>query len=176
MTLGVGATFATESNPDLPPTGLKDLPKLVNPAGLVELAHNEIRWEERKFRRQVADLKAGKPEALIELSFTGARLAGADAGVLTGAKFVYHLATLDDAARNERLDTALPRKVSEAPDRAFRKVLHAVVRGAISGDWNVGDALIRDASGQALDLIPATVNSANDAANEITTKLEASRS
>jgi hypothetical protein len=178
LVLAVGV--ASSQAGDLPNAGqnwgLKDLPKLATPTGVVRFARDEIRSEANSFRHDVADLRAGKPKAIIELSFASARLAGASAGAVMGARLAYHFASLDAHARNERLDTALPRTLAQAPDRGFQRMIHATLRSAVTGNWNVGQAITGEFSGQAVELAPAALNSTHDAAQNISAKFNTPRS
>jgi hypothetical protein len=159
---------ATEPTAPNQPWGLADLPKLATPSGLINFTRAEIRFEQNDLRQNAADLRAGKPRALVEFSLTGARLAGASSGAVTGARIAYHLATLNAEARAERLDTALPHAVAQAPDREFQRVVHAALHGAVTGNWNVGQAVAGDLGGQAVELAPA--------ARKISTSLPTPRS
>jgi hypothetical protein len=175
LSFGISAALADVSSAPQP-VGIKDIPKLANPTNLPNLIRNEVRYEQLELRHQLADIRAGKPKALVGLTFTGARLAGVDGGTVTAVKLAYHFATLDDKARNERLDTALPRTIENAPNRGFRRALHSTLRGAVTGNWNVGDAIVHDISGQAIELAPAALNSAGDTAEQISSQLQAPRS
>jgi len=169
LLLALSATASRAANCAAPAEswGFKDIPKLATPAGVVNFTRYEIRSERDDLRRDLNDLRAGKPKALVELSFAGARLAGASSGAVTGARLVYHFATLDGTARHERLDTALPRAIEQAPDRGFQRVVHATVRGAVTGNWNVGGAIASEVAGKAVELAPAALNSTHDAAHQV---------
>jgi hypothetical protein len=176
LAMGVASSRASEPAAPTQEWGIRDLPKLATPSGLVNFTRDEIRSERDSLRHDVADLRAGKPRAFVELSFTGARLAGASSGAVTGARLVYHFATLDAASRAERLDTALPRTIEQAPDRGFQRAVHATLRGAVTGNWNVGSAVAGDLGGRAIELAPAALNSTHDAAQQLATDLATPRS
>lgn len=145
------ATFAAQT--EEPSWGLRDFPEMLTPQGATTIIRQEVRSEIVSFRSDVADLRALKPEALVKVAFTAARLSGADAGALTAVEVGYNLLTTEPAA----LDAAVAMEIDQAPDRAFRRVVKTTLRG---GD--IGNALRRGATGRALGLIPSVIREIRD--------------
>lgn len=141
-----------------PQWGLRDATRLLTPSGLVTIVRDEIRYGIVNLKQDVRDLRAGEPEALVKVGFTGARLAGVDGGTLALTRYAYHVATADPLAPKPRLSEALPAQLGAAPDRTFRCAVKATARHAVAGT-DVGDALRGDFKSQTLDLVPATLRS-----------------
>lgn len=155
----VSGLAATDTATPLAPSwGWRDAPQLLTPRGLARVARDEVRGGIRDFKQDMRDLRAGEPEALIKAGFTGARLAGVDGGTITLTRFTYRMLTSDPATPQPRLGEALPAQLEAAPDRTFRCAVKATARHAITGA-NVGGAVRGDLTGQAFDLVPATVRS-----------------
>jgi hypothetical protein len=140
------ATFANETTE--PSWGLRDFPDMLTPSGATTIIRQEVRSEIVSFRSDVADLRALKPDAVVRVAISAARLGGADAGALTAVEITYHLLTTEPAP----LDEAIDAEIERAPDRAFRRVVKTTLRG---GD--IGDALRRGATGRVLGLVPSVV-------------------
>jgi len=68
----------TEPNPEN--WGIRDVPRLATPTGLAHFAQAEVRNEKQKFQDNLRGVREGRPESLLKLGFTGARLAHVDGG------------------------------------------------------------------------------------------------
>ena len=141
-----------------PPVGLfSELAQLKSPAEVGVIIRREVRSEVRDFKHDLNGVRDGDPESLVKVAFTGARLAGVDAGGLTVAKFAYHYLTRDPLAYQPTLEEILPEKMNQAPDRTVRQVMKSTIRHGLSGD--MGGVLAGDLRGQAIELVPATLHS-----------------
>lgn len=134
-----------------------ELAQLKSPADVEVIIRREVRREVRDFKHDLNGVREGDPESLVKVAFTGARLAGVDAGGLTAAKFAYHYLMRDPLAYQPTLGEILPERISQAPDRTVRHVMKSTIRHGFSGD--LSSVLAGDVRGQALELVPATLHS-----------------
>lgn len=158
------SALAAESEP-ASSWGLRDAPRLLTPAGAVEIVRTEIHDNLTGLRSDLRELRAGEREAWVKAGIAGARLAGADGGALLAARTLHRLATTDPAAPSPRLGESLPAQLADAPDRTFRSAVRGTARHALTGA-DIGDAVRGDLVGQAVDLVPATLRSIRHVATQ----------